>query len=223
MLADLERIGLDAAYYPKSVLFGRRAEARTIGLAVSEMDCLPREWRAVRRMIRAWTSSSRALSAASMKRGGAGGGRSSTSVGDAGTAVAAVSVSETQVAVHAGLMARRRSVNWMPRLAPHLRRSPQTASNCAWFTDVRMKPCWQLRRPRRCRGWVARKPRGREVLLEASPRDSCMMLRAQSSSPAPPPSLKHFHGRSRSASMAHRPPWRQLQQRKGSVCGLGRK
>lgn len=43
MLVDLERIGLDAAYYPKSVLSSRRAEARTVGLAASEIDCLPLE------------------------------------------------------------------------------------------------------------------------------------------------------------------------------------
>jgi hypothetical protein len=43
MLVDRERIGLDAAYYPKSVLSSRRAEARKVGLAASEMNCLPLE------------------------------------------------------------------------------------------------------------------------------------------------------------------------------------
>jgi len=43
MLVDLERIGLDTAYYPKSVLSSRRAEARTFGLVASEIDCRPLE------------------------------------------------------------------------------------------------------------------------------------------------------------------------------------
>lgn len=39
MLVDLERIGLDQAYYPRSVLSSRRAEARSVGLAANEINC----------------------------------------------------------------------------------------------------------------------------------------------------------------------------------------
>ena len=38
MLVDLERVGLDQAFYPRSVLSSRRAEARKVGLAASEMN-----------------------------------------------------------------------------------------------------------------------------------------------------------------------------------------
>lgn len=39
MLVDLERIGLEQAYYPRSVLSSRRAEARSVGLAANEINC----------------------------------------------------------------------------------------------------------------------------------------------------------------------------------------